>query len=307
MERNIKEIQPDDILADDDIDSDEEEEKTEHGYDTWVNHQGRITPKGLVKELARFPQSLHVIEDAETIFDDKNAWGVLRMALHSQDHTLHSKRRVTWKTSIEIYDFFFTGSLIIVGNRLLPELKTEVDAVKTRCPFLNFDVSNLELVAKMKELCERGYKEISAAPLAKDDCYTVLEFLLSSIEDDPTLKRDSKGAEKKLNLRILISGFRFLALSKLEPSINWRNMLLSQLKEIVGASKRSRKERIYDEALIAGELAGKKWPSQEAKLVEWCKRTGRSVEWSTKPKDSEEYQKGFNSAKTDFKRKAKRA
>lgn len=312
QERKIKEIQPEDTMADDDADDTDEDQgnkpqEKEWGHDSWVNHQGRITPKGLVKSMARFPESLHLVEDAETMFDDKNAWGILRMALHSQDHSLHSRRRITWTTSVKegSFDFWFTGCLIIVGNRLLNDTMEEVKAVQTRCPCLNFDVSNVELIAKMKEMCEKGYKQIPTAPLAKDECYNVLEFLLQSIAEDNDLKRDVKGQEKKLNLRILISGFRFMALSKMEPSIKWREMLLSQLKQLVGASKKTRAERIHDESKIACEISSQRWASQHDKLVEWCKQTGRSSAWADLPRDNAEYKKGFNAAKVDLTRKNK--
>jgi hypothetical protein len=310
MERNIREVQPEDAEIVRELAEDEDEaaelRSAEFGFDTWVNHQGRITPKGLVKEMASFPNSVHVIEDAETMFDDKNAWGVLRMALHGQDHSLHSKRRITWKISTkDSYDFYFRGSLIIVGNRLLNDAMDEVAAVKTRCPCLNFDVSNPELIAKMKELCEKGYKGVPAHPLTKDDCYSVLEFILDAIEFDPSLKVDAKGKEKKLNLRLLVSGFRFMNLAKMEMAIDWRAMLLSQMKQLVGAAKRTRKERIHDEVDIARRIAAKKWNSQHDKLVEWCRRTSRPLEWADTNRESDNYRKGFNAAKTDFQRKNK--
>lgn len=303
-ERKIKEIQPEDTQVADDDDEAGVDEK-EWGYDTFIVHQGRITPKGLVDSMARFPSSLHLVEDAETIFDDKNCWGVLRMALHSQDHSLHSKRRITWRTSVKSgsFDFWFDGALVLVGNRLLDDKLEEVKAVQTRCPCMNFDISNDELIAKMKELCERGYGDITTAKLTKDDCYNVLEFILHAIESDPALKRDGRGQDKKLNMRILISGFRFMALGRMESSIDWRAMLLSQMKQQVGAKQRSRKDRIYDETAIAKEIAGKRWPSQVAKLTEYCKQTGQDVSWADADEKSETYRKGFNKAKTEFSRR----
>ena len=85
---------------------------------------------------------------------------------------------------------------------------------------MDFNISNEELIAKMKQICEGGFKKIAGVPLSRDDCYAVLEFLLTAIADDPALKFD-KGKEKKLNLRILNSGFSFLALSRMERSISW--------------------------------------------------------------------------------------
>lgn len=119
------------------------------------------------------------------------------------------------------------------------------------------------------------------------------------------ISQDSRLSERKLNLRILIAGFRYLALGRLEPSIKWQSMLLDQLKELVGAEKRTRQERIHDEGKIAKSIAGKKFPSQHDKLVEWCKQTGRNLAWSEAARGSEEYLKGFRAAKTDFARKSK--
>src|SRR5688500_5939015 len=44
----------------------------------------RLTARGLFDLLADYPDVVHVIEDAETLFDDKNAPGVLRSALWGQ-------------------------------------------------------------------------------------------------------------------------------------------------------------------------------------------------------------------------------
>jgi hypothetical protein len=297
-ERGMREITPMEAQA-----AQEGEEPKIFGFDTFIVHQGRVTPKGLVKEMAAFPNSLHLVEDAETMFDDKNCWGVLRMALHSQDHNLHSTRRITWKISTnDSYDFHFQGGLLIVGNRLLNDSLEEVKAVQTRCPCVNFDISNSELIAKMKELCERGYGGIGAAKLSKEDCYDVLEFILSTLDEDAKLKA------KKLNLRILISGFRFLALGKLEASINWKEMLSGQLRQTVEESKRSREERICDEKKLAKEFEATnkvKGLKGHAKLVEWCRIAGRPLDWSNQPKDSKEYIAGSRAAKQDLYNKSK--
>ncbi len=299
-ENGIEEVEPDSPGDDDDEGEGGGGDLPILDYKLHIVHQGRVTPKGLVTKMKKYPQSIHLIEDAETMFDDKNCWGVLRMSLHSQDHSQHSKRRITWVTSDKkgSMNFDFFGSLIIIANRNLTE-GPEVEAVKSRCPFLDFNISNEELVAKMKDLCCRGYKEVSPYHLSRDDCFDVLEFMLTTIEEDQKLKT------ARLNLRLLIHGFKFMVFQKMLPGNSWKEMLHSQLKQEVGASKRSRAQRIKDEQTIARDINSKKWPSQLAKLVEWCKQTGRGIEWADKPEDSPEFKKGFNSAKTDLSRKSK--
>src|ERR1041384_3721479 len=46
--------------------------------------QGRISAKGLVEAMQNNQDDIFLIEDAETIFDDRQTAGVLRQALHSQ-------------------------------------------------------------------------------------------------------------------------------------------------------------------------------------------------------------------------------
>ncbi|MCE9562982.1 MAG: hypothetical protein K8U57_13145 [Planctomycetes bacterium] len=300
----IQEIQPEQTQAEPDEEYDERAE--EYGFDTWLNHQGRVTPKGLVKMMARYPNSLHLVEDSETLFDDKNAWGIFRMGLHSQDHSRHSKRRMTWIISTkDSYDFWFRGSLVIVGNRLLNDSMAEVEAVKTRCPCMAFDISNPELIAKMKEICSAGYRMPGAEfTLSKDECFDVLEFLLTAIEKDPALQHDARGKAKRLNFRILISGFKLAVLQKMEPAINWRDMLLSEMKNEVGTgTKRKRKDRVADEIEIANQIARRRWPNQHEKLLEYSRLVGRPIDWAEAPRDSATYKKGLEAAKKDFSRK----
>lgn len=270
------------------------------GKDSWISHQGRITPKGLVLMMKRFPESIHVIEDAETLFDDKNAWGVLRMALHSQDKARYSERSITWNTSDTkgSFNFTFTGSLIIVGNRMLPKDSPEVDAVKQRCPTLTFALTNDELVAKMKSMCIGGYKKIPGHPISEREAFDTLDFIITELNSDPNFRYT------QLNLRMLDNGMKVIAMTQIDDSINWRQMLLTQMQNQIGAKPR-RSERISDEKALAKELATRKFPTQKAKLVEWCKIVSRSLEGSEAPDDSPEYKKWFNTTKSDLLRKSK--
>ncbi len=40
----------------------------------YVLHNSRMTGRGLVDTLQKLPTTIHVIEDCESIFDDKRAW-----------------------------------------------------------------------------------------------------------------------------------------------------------------------------------------------------------------------------------------
>src|SRR6516164_11593973 len=62
----------------------------------YILHNSRMTGRGLVDTLQEFPTSIHVIEDCESIFDDKRAWGVLRSALWSQSRRRSPEREISW-------------------------------------------------------------------------------------------------------------------------------------------------------------------------------------------------------------------
>ena len=265
------------------------------GHNSWIIHQGRVTPKGLVVKMKEYPKSIHIIEDAETILDDKNCAGVLRSALHSQDGAPYPERRVTWviSTAKGSLDFMFTGSLIIVGNRNLGKKRSdEMAAVMTRCPTMSYDIANEELIAKMKELCLEGYNKIPGYELDSDDCFDVLDYMLTAREIEEAKKNDP------LNLRLVITGFRYMALSLMEGT-DWRAMLLSDMNEQVYA-KQSRADRIKDEKAIAQQINSKEWQTEKDKLVEWCRRTGRDLTGSQSPQDSPEYKKWHNAAQVDL-------
>ena len=63
----------------------------------YVYHNSRMTGRGLVDALELNPSDLHVIEDAESMLDDKRSWGVLRSALWSQSKKKPPERPITWQ------------------------------------------------------------------------------------------------------------------------------------------------------------------------------------------------------------------
>ena len=77
----------------------------------WQHHQGHITAKGLVEAMEKRPGAIHLIEDAEDLLTEKNAPGVLRMALWTQDRSKPPERLVTWTVSKEPITFIFTGAV----------------------------------------------------------------------------------------------------------------------------------------------------------------------------------------------------
>src|SRR6516165_3182806 len=81
-----------------------------------VHHNSRLTGKGMINELKKAPDHIHLVQDAETLLDDRRAVGVLRAALWSQSNDRPKERLVTWtahETDIEVW---FIGGIILVSN-----------------------------------------------------------------------------------------------------------------------------------------------------------------------------------------------
>src|SRR5436309_1175898 len=121
-------------------------------------HNSRMTARGLVEALESSPHDIHFLEDAETLFDDRKAFGVLRSALWSQDKSRPMKREITWTAFKTDIRFHFYGGIIIISNSNFAEAIPEIRAIKTRINVLRIDISNDEIFALMKKICSKGFK-----------------------------------------------------------------------------------------------------------------------------------------------------
>jgi len=187
------------------------------------HHQGRVTAKGLYDSLAANPSSIHLIEDAESMFSDKLWTGVLRSALWSQDHSLHSSRPVTWITGKGLMRFDFTGGIIIISNVRMNATKADMRAVLSRVPEVNISFTTDELLAKQKEICLRGYnKPGSNIKLNSTECLQVLGFI----------KKNRQSLKLGVDFRILINGFDEYHSDKSKQNLTtWQDRIYSAMSQ----------------------------------------------------------------------------
>jgi hypothetical protein len=77
----------------------------------------RLTGRGLFNLLGDYPDLIHVLDDVETLFSDKHAFGVLRSALWGQAGADGLPQRViSWGTHPKREEITFTGGIIMVAN-----------------------------------------------------------------------------------------------------------------------------------------------------------------------------------------------
>ncbi len=241
------------------------EEKLKEIKAPYVLHNSRLTGRGLVDELAKAPDSIHWIEDAETLLSDKLAVGVIRSACWSQSQEKPMKREITWtahKTQIRVN---FTGGILVVSNASLADTLPEIRAIKSRIRVLRLDVSTDEIVALMKTICQRGHL-FGQMGMTPDECWEVATFIRERL----TVMRRS------IDLRLLKHGFHdYLLHREHHTDLNWQEMLEARMAE-TATRYRGRKQQTMEEAAIASEIHRTRELSFDEKVSEWHMRTGKS-------------------------------
>lgn len=228
-----------------------------------------MTARGLFDCLEAYPDSIHVIEDIESLTRDRLASGVLRSALWGThlNRDGQCERLVTWNARGTSSEFIFTGGLIMTSNRRIADLP-ELAALKTRISCEYLEVSDCEIVALMRKTAVGGYSKNNER-LDPDECMEIVEFILNE-------KFRIKG---RLDMRLLINSFQDrLQANDLDSGCNWQDLVASRVHnspsvqgEIapVGVRQRKQAERLQ----VAREIV--KLPSQE-RLEKWKHETGAS-------------------------------
>jgi hypothetical protein len=236
----------------------------------FVLNNSRLTGRGLFDLLQDFPDQVHVLEDCESLFADRNACGVLRSALWGQTNSQHGQERlVTWRTFKQKLSFYFEGGIIFIGNRPLDSVP-ELRALQTRIPTLQLTATNHELAALMRSVSEEGFRVLlqqrDLKSMTPALCAEVCEHLIAEIHS----------LARNLDMRLLVNSFRdYLQFQDGEAQTHWRDLVKSELKQRVMIAE-SRAERLAREQRIALEIAA--MPSLSATEREnlFQERTGTS-------------------------------
>jgi hypothetical protein len=229
----------------------------------YVLHNSRMTGRGLVDTLGEFPTSIHVIEDAESMFDDKRAWGVLRSALHSQSRKRPMEREISWTAHNVNIRFVFTGGLIIIANKSLDNIP-ELKAMKTRIATLQLVASFAEISALMRSVAEEGYR-YGEDYMTPTECLKVANFVIERMQS----------LARPLDMRVFVNGCKdYIQHKSGQSHTGWEDLIETRLKETT-VLREKRADKMAKEAEIAAEIAGKK-VSQAKKLALWKERTGKS-------------------------------
>jgi hypothetical protein len=226
----------------------------------------RITGKGLFELLRDHPDAVHVLEDVETLFADKNSFGVLRSALWGQaGEDGYQERLVVWQTARGREEVIFTGGIILIANCSLDNLP-QLRALKTRITPLHFVATNEEVAAHMRRIAAEGHRH-GPYRLTPQECAEVAEEVIAR----------STRLQRNLDLRLLVNTFQDrLQWANGASEMHWREMLDGRMKERVlppSSGYQSRSERKANDLAIVRQLKGLPRPER---AEAWRKATGKS-------------------------------
>ena len=184
-----------------------------------ILYNTRMTGKGLFQSLQNAPNAIHVLEDMEGLTKDADAQGVLRSALWAQPG---HDRIVTWTTATEgKMEVNFRGGLILMSNRPLADMP-ELRALATRIEVHRLEVSEIELVALMRELASKGFYHQDKHLLGPEECLQVTEHLL----------KECRSAGCPLDLRLQQKSFQtYLQWDQKWARSHWRDLVASSVRE----------------------------------------------------------------------------
>jgi hypothetical protein len=216
---------------------------------------GHCTPMALYEALYRNQDKVIVLDDADSLYRNLAALGILRSALWGTS----KKRLVTYNsTQSELpQSFHFTGQIIFVAN-VIPRNNAAFDAVLSRVDVFELAATNDDVLQLMRKLAIEGFEDLTAT-----ECLAVVDYIAEF------------ASTRDLSLRLLEPSFRKVIYAK-EANIDWRELVRTQLEQIGRDDTPSPIDTRASE-MACMEEAIKAHPSSVKDQEEfWCKATGKS-------------------------------
>ena len=228
-----------------------------------------ITPLALYKQLERFHDEIILLEDCESLLRSTIALGILRSATFpsEKDRNGNPIRVVDYHHGDQAEQFTFNGRIIMLMNRGLGSTP-EAEALATRIETIEYDLSNAEICALMKDQAAKGYT-IGQSKLSPEECSEVVEFLIEG----------SRKAGRQMNLRMMEAAFKdYLLNSNLDSGCTWKDLVASKIQgqpNVIDAispavARAAEKHRELEFARSVADLG------REERNSRWFEETGKS-------------------------------
>jgi hypothetical protein len=220
------------------------------------SNTARMTGRALFDHLRQFPDEIFLIEDNEPLLRDRAAVGVLRSALWASPRAEPGGNRVpdrsiTWFTARGNEEFIFSGGIILVMNSPPPRTP-EVDALLTRIPAVEFQISDAEMAAHMRHLAATAPPRIVGHDMTADECAAVCEFVIKEATD----------RNHRLDIRLLYNAYNlFVQYQQGDSGAHWQDRVLAvinrrapRFRHAVDSSGATRLDRFTRQRVIVREI-----------------------------------------------------
>lgn len=224
----------------------------------------RITGRGLIDQLAEYPNDTLILDDVESLFREPNAIGVLRAAMEGNDSCRNTGERVVqWRSFNTNIVVSFTGGIIALANSL-PDKNPEVKAMLTRIECLELKANSLEIAAKMRDIALNDHE--SSLSLAERG--EIVEYVIDQ----------ANRIGKPLNLRMFKNSCNlYLQHQAGDSSLQWQDLVKAYVRSEPGVlgpveSLTKRQATKARELELVGRII--ELPLDE-KLAQWEACTGK--------------------------------
>jgi hypothetical protein len=230
-------------------------------------YNSRMTAAGLFLVLGKHPDAIHVLEDMERLTDNKDAQGVLRSALWSQEG---HDRVITWTTQTGGEQrVTFDGGIIMMSNRPLADLP-ELRAMASRIAVLKLEVTDPEIRALMYDLASKGYRRGGKVALEPGDCKEVADYLIA----------ESRKAKVGLDMRLLLNSWHdYIQWDADKTCCHWHDLVANRVRQAVHNIKEaivatSTEERHEQRRQVVRDVMVETTDAEERVRL-FCERTGK--------------------------------
>lgn len=228
----------------------------------WRHHTAHSTPKALFLSLLQSPDAIHLYEDCEKMLKTDLSASILRAACGSPNDRV---RRVTYETNNEDLKFDFRGGIIIATNQNLSRSNGPLAAVASRFRPILWDLTLEERIACIVTMSRAEHTKGKVVMTPKE-CEKVAWELI-----DMTCDSSSK---VDLDLRLFAEhALPAFAQSKIDPTMNWKDLLQAKLMGIATTVDQTQEERTRTLKQLAEKINAEQCTGKE-KIAKWKEVTG---------------------------------
>ncbi len=241
----------------------------EIGADYYL-HSGHLTPMGFFDMLRQHPDGVLFLDDVGSLFRDKIGQQLLLAALgnsYGDDWT----RIIRYQRRGKNEEVNFSGGLIALSNLRLHDNDEAMLAIKSRTKPLQWDPSETQLAAVMRDAIKSGWSRDSIE-LTAEECLVVVDFLVDTC----------RHYSSRLDLRLLFDGALpdFAASKAGEHEVDWRDHAIMAIREQVNhmrftTTPKTRAELVELERKIAERIRAT-CNNRREQVEAWVRETGKS-------------------------------